>query len=129
MSKRNAKILERVLAEVFDALLLVASLYLAKLMRGSLIREYNENTEQIARMYAPLFIFIHLLALNVMGIYRVTWKYADLKDMLRLFGASLLASAVSLSINSLFSPSFSRAALTCFSLFSANIRFWISSQV
>ncbi len=118
MSKQKTQILKRALAMLFDALILIASLYLAKLMRGSVIREYTPQAEARVLMYGPIFVALHLIALNLTGVYRIKWKYADLKDMFRLFGACFIASALSLGLNALFTLMFSRAALVFMGAFS-----------
>ena len=94
-----------------DVILLVASLYIAKLMRGSLISQYTPGAAQRTRIYAPLFILFHILALQLRGVYRVTWKYADLKDMFRLFSASFLATLAGLIVNRVFDLDYSRSVL------------------
>ncbi|MBR5752368.1 MAG: NAD-binding protein [Clostridia bacterium] len=111
MSKKQLRVFKLALATLADILLLTASLYFAKLMRGSLISQYTPGAAQRTRVYAPLFILFHVLALYLRGVYRVTWKYADLKDMFRLFSASFLATLAGLVVNRVFDLDYSRSVL------------------
>ena len=111
MTKKRSNFLKRLLAILFDIALLFACLYLAALMRGNLSSGYTAEAARRLWVYSPLFVALYILALNLAGVYSVTWKYADLRDMLRLFFACFICAWISIGINALFNLRYSRLVL------------------
>ncbi|MBR6499762.1 MAG: hypothetical protein IKT23_08765 [Clostridia bacterium] len=117
MNNSNSKRINRWLLLVMDVLLLLGSLYFAKLMRGGLVMSFNKRTARIVWLYAPLFIANHTFWLWLMGAYRVMWMYAELKDMAKLAFACVLAACINLAMNAVFDIGYSRYVLGFLAVF------------
>lgn len=97
--ERKAKVTQ-ILTAVLDLLLVTAGLAFAQLLwKGN--PNHSLPGELRVWQYAPLIIVSHMLTLLLLGTYRVKWKYADIRDMLRLLCANVLGSFVCLLLNRL----------------------------
>ena len=85
MSKKRQVIIRRALAILFDIMLLYICLFVAAILRGILSDGYTREAAMRLWAYSPLFVGMYVIALNLAGIYTVTWKYADIRDMLSAF--------------------------------------------
>ena len=92
MTKKQRQFTKRLLTILFDTTLLYACLYVAALLRGLLSNGYTGEAASRLWAYSPLFVGMYVLALNLAGIYSVNWKYADLRDMLRLLVACFVCA-------------------------------------
>ncbi len=111
MTKKNRERIKRLLANLIDIGLLYACLYFAALMRGSIGIDWTARAATRLWRTSPLFIGLYVLALNLSGIYAISWKYADLRDLLRLLFACALCALLSLGINAAFNLRYSRLVL------------------
>ncbi|MBQ9408697.1 MAG: hypothetical protein IJU28_04815 [Clostridia bacterium] len=133
MSKKRQVILKRALAILFDVMLLYICLFVAGILRGILSDGYTREAAVRLWAYSPLFVGMYIVALNLAGIYSVTWKYADLRDLLRLFMACFICAWLSLALNALFTIRYPRWVLVflgamAFVLLTASRFLWLLLQ-
>lgn len=92
--------LKRALAVFLDVCLIALGIYLAVMLR------YNGHMSQwqMGRVayFSPLMLFTFVAFLLVLGVYKITWRYADMRDMFKLIGVCIAATAANLLINRLF---------------------------
>ena len=133
MSKKRQVILKRALAILFDVMLLYICLFVAGILRGILSDGYTREAAVRLWAYSPLFVGMYIAALNLAGIYSVTWKYADLRDLLRLFMACFICAWLSIALNALFTIRYPRWVLVflgamAFVLLTASRFLWLLLQ-
>ena len=133
MNKKRRLLLKRLLAILFDIALLYICLFVAGLLRGILSDGYTRSAAVRLWRFSPLFVGMYVIALNLSGVYSVTWKYADLRDMLRLFVACFLCAWVTVAVNALFVIRYPRWVLAflgamAFILLTASRFLWVLLQ-
>ncbi len=111
MTKKRQTLLKRLLAIAFDIALLYLCLFIAGILRGILSDGYTYEAKVRLWTYSPLFIGMYIVALNLAGVYSVTWKYADLRDMLRLLLCCFVCAWLGIGVNALFTIRYPRWVL------------------
>lgn len=113
--KKQERILH-LITMALDFILLWMGLFLAQMLWKS--GQHNAEGEIRVWIYAPLFILVYVGILNLTGTYRVTWKYADVRDMLRLLVGCVLSSGICLLLNRIFSLDYPRLVIGFHGVFS-----------
>jgi FlaA1/EpsC-like NDP-sugar epimerase len=76
---------------VSDSFIIIFSLYFSFLLRF----DFNIPDRFILMLFSamPLFVLVKLLMLNLFRVYRITWRYAGLHDLVSVGKASILSQA------------------------------------
>lgn len=116
MNQKKRTLLKTLLTMIVDFILLGAGLYLAWTLWKS--GPHNQEGEIRVWLYSPLFLIVYMGGLWLTGTYRVVWKYADIRDMLRLLLGCGLSAGVCLLLNRVFSFDYSRMVIGFHGVFS-----------
>ena len=117
MTKKRAALYKRLLKMLADVVILGMGLYLAQMLWKSNPGHSLPGEERVWR-YAPLFLAVYIAGLNIAGVYRIEWKYADMRDMLRLLFVCAVSTGVCLLLNVIFKLRYSRMVISVHGVFS-----------
>ena len=119
MAKRSKNLLLTAGKLILDALLIGLGLYLAWMTwyNGPSPRNPEEGTMRVLRL-SPAVLGVHLLFLCLARVYRISWKYADIRDMLRLAVTLVLSTATCLIVNRAAHLDFPRTVIVVHGVFS-----------
>ena len=94
------KVYKQILILLLDAVFIALGIVLGVMMRygGS---AYSWQLLRVVR-FSPVVISVDLIMLALLGTYSVRWRYADMRDMLRIIVAFGIATGVNLLINRVF---------------------------
>jgi len=95
-----------VLKVAIDALICAAMVYPALMMRFA--PEKPEHFFAIAFRWLPLFVLPYLASFALLGMYRVLWRYGDVRQILKQAMAGVIGVIPIYIVNALFMPGLSR---------------------
>ena len=85
---------------LLDALLIVLGIVLAVLLR------YGDNAKDgyVLRIirFSPIIVLSDLVVMSLFGVYKVNWRYADMRDMLKVVFSLAAATGMNLFWNRVF---------------------------
>ena len=118
MTKKQKELLFTAGKILFDLMLIALGLYLAWVtwFNGPSPRNPVAGTRRVL-VFSPVILGVHMIGLCLGRIYRISWKYADLRDMLRLAFTCMLSTAACLLINRIFSMDFPRTVIAVHGIF------------
>ena len=91
------KIYKRILVLLLDAMFIALGIVLGVILRygGS---AYDWQLWRVVR-FSPVVISVDVIVLALLGTYDVRWRYADMRDMLRIIVGFVIATGVNLLLN------------------------------
>lgn len=118
MTKKQKELLLTAGKILFDAVLIALGLYLAWVtwFNGPSPRNPVAGTRRVL-VFSPVILGVYLVCLCLGRIYRISWKYADVRDMLRLAVTCVLSTAACLLINRVFGMDFPRTVIAVHGIF------------
>jgi FlaA1/EpsC-like NDP-sugar epimerase len=78
---------------LFDVLIVITSLYLAFFLRFDAV-VLHRNYMEMLRHALPLFLFVKLTSFSLFRMYRITWRYVGLNDLLNICSAVMVSEAL-----------------------------------
>lgn len=119
MTKKQKELLLTAGKLLFDALLIGLGLYLAWVTwyNGPSPRNPAKGTLTVRSLW-PVILGVYLIFLCLGRVYRISWKFADLRDMLRLAVTCVFSTAACLLINRIFHMDFPRTVIAVHGIFS-----------
>lgn len=100
-----SKLKRNILFFFLDVLITAFSLYLAFLLRFDFV--FPQEYMRVFTMALPLFVVIRLIVFSFYKIYRITWRYVDVRDFYNIGVASLLAEVAIIASVSVLLPTLS----------------------
>ncbi len=97
------RIFRRTLIHIFDAALIVLSVYLAARLRYDGSKGPLESYIVMRVIYSiPLLVGSYFGLTLLFGANKVTWRYADIRDMLKVLGVCICTAFLTLLVNRIF---------------------------
>lgn len=101
---------------VLDAVLIMLAVYVSMELRFEM---YIPERHMVSMMRVlPLLVASYMLAFYLGGVYKIMWRFAGVRDLMRLFLVSAIACGVSLACNRFFNLDLFRSVLILTGLFS-----------
>ena len=101
---------------VLDAVLVILAVYVSMELRFEM---YIPERHVVSMMRVlPLLVASYMLAFYLGGVYKIMWRFAGVRDLMRLFLVSAIACGFSLACNRFFNLDLFRSVLILTGLFS-----------
>ncbi|MBQ9009451.1 MAG: polysaccharide biosynthesis protein [Clostridia bacterium] len=113
--KENPRLRHGALA-ILDIVLVILAVYVSMELRFEM---YIPQRHLVTMMrFLPLLVAGYMLAFYFGGVYKIMWRFAGVRDLMRLFLVSTIACLISLACNRFFNLDLFRSVLILTGLFS-----------
>lgn len=96
----KTNVVKKICILLLDAVFIALGIVLGVLLRYG-DSAYNWQLLRVVR-FSPVVIAVDLIVMALLGAYNVRWRYADMRDMLRIIVAFGIATGVNLLLNRVF---------------------------